>query len=234
MIGLWDAARDATPRPWKSADQLERDAAEGHLFLLHTGSDGGGLVDIFIDEDLPPVISNIVRPLGREYLLTAPSGRVVVGGVEDYRSAKPRITGDNSVLTLPAGDYRLRCYAMPDEDEVERSEESIAKAVGAENLRYFDRMTNLGVGIGCATPVVIFPLLLFLVSWKIALPVAIVAFVGYFHVMQWFLQRNRRYAELDKLITPMRSIAEPPQFVFELRRITDRAGLTGGSVHVDA
>src|SRR5688572_20003201 len=88
MIGVWDAARDATPRPWKSADELEAEAAEGHLFLLHTGADGGGPVDVYVDADVPVEVLTTLKPLGREFLVAAPSGRLVIGGVEDYRAVK--------------------------------------------------------------------------------------------------------------------------------------------------
>src|SRR5438046_1464128 len=57
MIGAWDAARGALPF---SADQqrrfsksLAKEASAGHVFLIHTGADGGGPVDVFVDEDAP-------------------------------------------------------------------------------------------------------------------------------------------------------------------------------------
>jgi hypothetical protein len=59
-----------------------------------------------------------------------------------------------------------------------KSEAEIRKAVGAANVRYYDRMNSLGLGIGCATPIVLFAVLCFVMTWKLALPVAIAAFLG--------------------------------------------------------
>jgi hypothetical protein len=51
--------------------------------------------------------------------------------------------------------------------------------------------------------------------------------------MKWFLQRNPRYSQLEKQIGPLRLAAQPPTFVFELRKTIDRHGLSGGSLRVD-
>ena len=114
MIGAWDAQRRSDP--FSPSEQkhllktLEADAVQGHLFLLHTGADGGGPVDLYIDEAVPPDVEGTLERLGGEYLVAVPSGALVVGGVEDYRSAKPGITGADSIVRMPAGDYALRCY----------------------------------------------------------------------------------------------------------------------------
>lgn len=48
LIGLWDAQRGANPfgAAEKAAAALEADAAAAHVFLVHTGGDGGGPVDV--------------------------------------------------------------------------------------------------------------------------------------------------------------------------------------------
>ena len=234
MIGLWDASRNESPLKWKSDKDLEPEISEGHLFVLRTGSDGGGPVDVYVDEDVPADVLKTVKPIGREYLVAAPTGRLIVGGVEDYRAAKPRITGDDSIVTLPAGDYSLRCYRGPADDESEpASEKEIRKAVGAENVRYYDRTNNRVMFLGCATPIVLFAGLCFVMSWMFALPIALLAFLGYFHFTKWLLDRNPRYVQLGKQIDAMRLENQPPTFVFELRNTGSRVGLSGGSLQID-
>ena len=57
MIGAWDLERGAQPlstdESRRLSDTLDRDAQKGHLFVLHTGADGGGPVDVYIDEPVP-------------------------------------------------------------------------------------------------------------------------------------------------------------------------------------
>ena len=88
MIGAWDSARDDVPLNGARgplADVLRRDAAEAHLFLIHTGGDGGGPVDVYVDEDVPAAALEHGRAVDGTFLLSVPSGRLVVGGGEDYR-----------------------------------------------------------------------------------------------------------------------------------------------------
>jgi hypothetical protein len=46
MVGAWDAQRNADPAAGSAlgnaSSVLEADAAKGHVFVLHTGRDGGG------------------------------------------------------------------------------------------------------------------------------------------------------------------------------------------------
>src|SRR6266699_2712587 len=86
MIGAWDAGRGALPY---SAEQqrryrksLEKEAAAGHVFLIHTGADGGGPVDVYVDETLPDEMRKATRELEGEFLVALPSGRLIVAGAE--------------------------------------------------------------------------------------------------------------------------------------------------------
>ena len=111
MIGAWDAQQNATPfTAAEFADHqhsLERDVSRGALFLIHTGGDGGGPVDVYIDEPAPPEVLARVTPVAGEARLSLPSGALTVGGVEDYRSPATRTIGPGSIVTVPAGDARL-------------------------------------------------------------------------------------------------------------------------------
>src|SRR5512133_1821196 len=75
MIGAWDADRGA-------------DAEQGHIFVLHTGADGGGPVDVYIDEPVPADVMQRLTPIGDELVLALPSGTLIVDGVEHYRARK--------------------------------------------------------------------------------------------------------------------------------------------------
>src|SRR5688500_18367528 len=112
MIGAWDAGQNASPfTAAERADHLkalERDASEGRLFLIHTGADGGGPVDVYVDESAPAVVHARIKLIAENVLLSLPSGALMVGGVEDYRSDESRLTGPGSGIQIPAGDYALR------------------------------------------------------------------------------------------------------------------------------
>ncbi|PWU10578.1 MAG: hypothetical protein C5B50_25245 [Verrucomicrobia bacterium] len=122
MIGAWDTSRNDSPFPKTSFKKMMRalheDAQAGHLFLIRTGADGGGPIDVYVDEPLPESALAQTRRAEGEFLIRVPTGQLVVGGAEDYRSSKPRITGENSIVLLPAGDYCLRCYIGTEEEWV--------------------------------------------------------------------------------------------------------------------
>ena len=233
MIGAWDAERDTTPftaaETKRVPDALEADAAAGHLFLLRTGADGGGAIDLYIDEAIPAEMQQRLAREGGEFLLAIPSGQLVVGGAEDYRSAEPRITGPDSCVAVPAGDYSLRCYRLEDEEQDAGSEKELGRLVGKADLAYYDHTNRIGC-VGGLLTLLLFPLLSFLLGWKFALPLTAVAFLSYFPVREWLLKRNARYQRLHKIVPVFRIKNPDPSFVFELRPIRDGARPRGGSV----
>lgn len=233
MIGAWDALRNE--RPFSAAETkrvsetLEADAAEGHLFLLRTGADGGGAIDLYIDEAVPAEVQQRLAREGGEFLLALPSGRLVIGGAEDYRSAEPKNTGPDSCVTVPAGDYALRCYRLEDEEQEPGSEKELRRLVGSADLAYYDRANRTGC-LGGLLTLLVFPLLSFTLGWKIALPLTAIAFLSYFPIREWFLKRDARYQRLHKVVPLFRIRHPDPTFVFELRPIRDGARPSGGSV----
>jgi hypothetical protein len=166
MLGVWDAERDDRPFTALNIDRqriaLDDDARAGHIFVVRTHADGGGPVDVYVDESVPDAITARLTPLDGEYLLVLPSGSLIIDGAETYRTGTP--------------------------DEKQKRQVAVALVI---------------------TPLVFF---------------------GYFHVRQWVPQRNARYARLDDVIPAFRHEHQDPTFVFELRRLDDRAGLAGGSV----
>jgi hypothetical protein len=233
MIGAWDARRGAQPFTAEEfrqlSDTLDADATEGHIFVLHTGGDGGGPLDVYVDEPIPDETMARLTPLGEEFVLALPSGRLIVDGVEYYRAKKPDASQSDRAVSLPAGDYVLRCYAPTDAEEAKpESEKDLEAAIGTNELRYYERMTRGGCLTG-ALLLLLFPALLPFVSWKIAFPVTLGVVVAYFNVREWLLRRNKRFARLREQIVTFRLGAQEPTFVLALRRIEDRAGYTGGS-----
>ena len=69
MIGAWDARRAGSPLgtlPYRRMmAAMEEDARNGHLFLVLTGADGGGPVDVVVDEEIElPLHHRVVREVG--------------------------------------------------------------------------------------------------------------------------------------------------------------------------
>ena len=234
MLGAWDASRAATPLIKNRVEALQQDDDEGHLFLIRTGADGGGPVDVYVDAEIPPEVREISRALDGEFLLALPSGLLMVGGAEDYRAVKRRITSDQNIISVPPGNYALRCYVGPDQDEREEpeSERELKARVGAENLQWYDRANLMMVAIGFAT-LLIFPLSAVWLRWWYALAITLVVFFSYWHVGAWLMRRSARYAELERVITSFRLAHTPPTFILELRTVADTAGLRGGSVEIN-
>jgi len=235
MIGAWDANRGAqafSAEEYKRlSDALGADAEQGHIFVLHTGADGGGPVDVYIDEPVPADVMQRLTPLGHELVLALPSGTLIVDGVEHYRARKPNAALASRVVSVPPGDYLLRCYTPPDEEQegTPRSERDLEAIVGKDELRYYERVTRSGCLVGLAL-LLLFPVLGPLAGWRIAFATTVVAVIGFFYAREWLLRRNARFARLREAITAHRTGTREPTFVLELRRIEDRAGRSGGSV----
>ena len=234
MIGAWDAARGAEPFSAEEyrqlSETLDADAAAGRIFVLHTGADGGGPVDVYIDEPVPPDVMERLTTVGDPCVLALPSGSLDVDGAEHYRARKPEPARSSRAVSVPAGDYLLRCYTPRDQEQVvtPRSERDLEAAVGADDLRYYERVTRTGCLTGLLLPL-LFPLLLPFFGWKGAVAATIVIVVGYFSVRERLLRRNPRFARLRETVTSFRLQHDGPTFVLELRRIDDRADLTGES-----
>jgi len=229
MIGAWDAQRGLQPF---SADEVKRlsealdaEASAGHLFVAHTGGDGGGPVDVYIDEPIPEPILAGLTPIGDACILALPSGTLLVDGVEQYRAKKPEVARTNAAaVALAPGDYALRCWVTKDEEgeAPQRPHRDLEAIVGADELRYYERTTRLGC---LAAPVLLllFPLLLPFLGWKIATVITLVGVVAFFNIREWLLRRNPRFTRLRQAVTAFRLGHTEATLVMELRRVESRA-----------
>ena len=236
MIGAWDAERGAQPFTAEESralsNTLDAEADRGHLFVLHTGADGGGPVDVYIDEPPPTAALDRLTPLEGEFILALPSGTLVVDGVEYYRGKKPDSRRADRTTSVQPGDYVLRCYTAKDEEQAAiQVERNLAAAVGAGDLRYFERVNRAGCITGLLL-LLLFPILAPFVGPKWAFTVMVVVVLAFFQVRERILKRNTRFAQLGERIMAFRLNQQEPTFVLELRRVEDRRGLTGGSVSV--
>ena len=238
-IGAWDAARNARPfgtgESFRLTTALESDAAAGHIFLINTHADGGGPAEAYIDEPLPAELAERLTLLPGEYWLELPTGALVVDGTEFYRTSDGTPGLAKPIAQVPPGDYAVRCYVdNADEEIVQRGPESeLEDVVGHDELAYYDRTNKLGGLAGGGAPLALFAILWPLIGWKFALTIGAVAFLSFFHVREWVLKRNARYARLRDVVTAYRLGSGEPQIVLELRRVPDRGDLKGGSVSLD-
>jgi hypothetical protein len=229
MIGAWDAQRGAqpvTPEEYKRlSDTLDAEADAGHVFVLHTRADGGGHVDVYVDEPIPSEVMARLTAQGDEFVLTLPSGSLMVDGVEHYRARKPDAAASDRAVHVPAGDYGLRCFATEDDEEAApRSERDLETILGKDDHRYYDRITRGGCLIG-ALLLLLLPALWPFFGLKVALATSIVVVVAYFNVREWMLRRNARFVRLRETITAFRRQRREPTLVLELRRIQDDTSL---------
>ena len=235
MIGAWDLDRGAQPfspeEYRRLSDTLDSDAEQGHLFVLHTGADGGGPVDVYIDEPVPDDTMAGLTPLGTSLVLALPSGKLIVDGVEHYRARKADPVQPSRAVALPPGDYLLRCYTPKDDEQdgPAGAGAELEAIVGTDELRYYERVTRSGCVIGLVL-LLLFPVLGPLAGWRVAFAATVVAVIGFFYVREWVLRRNPRFTRVRDAVTVHRLGAQEPTFVLELRRIDDRAGRTGGSI----
>jgi len=239
MVGAWDLERGVQPFSPEEfrrlSEALDADAAQGHLFVLHTGVDGGGPVDVYIDEPVPDETVAGLTPTGDALVLALPSGKLIVDGVEYYRAKKPDATRSSRAVTVAPGDYLLRCYMPADEEEeaAPRAEHDLEATIGKDELRYYERVTRSGCLIGLVL-LLLFPVLGPLAGWRIAFATTVVAVIGFFYVREWVLRRNERFARIREAVTAHRLGTQEPTFVLELRRIEDRAGRPGASASIPA
>jgi hypothetical protein len=246
MIGAWDAGRGALPF---SSDQqrryrksLEKEAQTGHLFLVHTGADGGGAVDVYIDEAVPDDVKKTVRALAGESLVSVPSGRLIVAGAEDFRAENVTADDGSNVITIPAGDYAVRCHVSADDEaagEFDSIRECEEKVLTPEEREYYHKKNYAQLAlilVGWGLFLAFLPMARRW-GWKIALPITLLIAVPYFHWLERRSKRrtaaNVRWQEINKKLTDAWEASQARTFVMELRRVESRDGLTGGSVSVD-
>ena len=232
MLGAWDASRGAqiatAAERKKWSETLEADAEAGHVFLVGTGGDGGGAFDVYIDEPIPGSVAKDLTRAEGEFLLALPTGELIVDGAEFYRTPKgaPR---ESTPARVRPGDYAVRCYEWTNDEAPPKSEDELLRAVGRADVTYYDRMNHVGCWLGL-TMVLLFPLWWYLFGFLVAFPLTLVTFVSSFHVHRWIKKRDARYQRLLAVIPTYRLGREDPAFVLELRFVSERGDLRGGSI----
>ena len=219
-LAAWDASRNAATLSGTKNDRatLEADAAAGHVFVLATGADAGGPIDVYVDEPIEPHVRERLEPVSGEYLLALPTGALVVNGAEYYGQAE----AEGDVVQLAAGDYAVRCYAPSDTEREPVSEAELRRAIGSREVEYYDRLNRSGCAVG-AFLLLLFPLLLITFSWMVALPLTILAVLGWFPLREQLLKRNKRYQQLHRIVPEFRLRTADPYLVLELRRVRQSA-----------
>ena len=237
MIGIWDASRSEIfpgSKQNSSLSFLENEAIKGHLFFVLTGGDCGGSVDLYIDSNMPEESRKRSKQLGREFLLSVPSGKAVVGGVEDYGSKTPKITSPDSVISVPPGDFAVSCFRIEETEDDPSPYALLEKRVGREETKYFEKTNKLAMLIGFST-LLSFPFLGYFFGWKWALFASGFIFIASFHVMERMFKSSARYQSLSKQYEEALKESQQqglPLFVFELRPILAHENIKGGSVVV--
>ena len=236
MIGAWDANQSLPPisKPWgKEYDEtLDRDAVEGNLFLIKMGGDGGGPIDIFVDEDPPETLLKQVRRLGGEFLLRVPSGKLMVSGLETYRTEEVNDANERSIADLPAGNYAMTCFEWNDpETGGYPSKAEFEQALGADDYAYYRRLGKTGC-LGYLL-FLLFPALVVPFGWGLALTITIGAIAAFFYWHYESLKRNERYGRINRAMNEIVSQKQTPAFVLQLRKLAEPISMKGGSVKVD-
>jgi hypothetical protein len=239
MIGAWDAGRNdaglADVSGRKLEQFLEQECAAARLFLIRTDADGGGPVDVYVDAAIPEDVRKQCRAAKREFLLSVPSGRLAVGGIEEYRSGQTKITGADGVVEIPEGNYALRCLVPKGEvhfDPPLRAE--LEAKVGVSDCRYHRRIQTLALTAYFGVPL-LFVALIFLLGWKLALVIAAAVGLVCYGLVRLISgnERFRRVARAENELWKQAHQRGLPTLIFELRQVSDTAGLAGGSLHLN-
>lgn len=237
MLAAWDASlqEDTMRRPPLQAGKLlHAEAASARVFVIETGADGGGDVEIYVDEPLPGSTYRGLRRCGSEHLLHLPSGRLMIGGAEDYRAPRPAITSAQNVATLPPGDYAIACYVHDEAEATSFDPRKLGALIGEEDFAYYQRVTWLSTG-GYLIALLFF-VLCPMWGWKGALAATAGLLLAYFWVQEkWILARNERYQSIRHRMNDYHQQVQAqsaPTLILTLRRETAGSGVTGGVVRL--
>jgi len=222
-IGVWDPTRERHDlKEAKYADfqtALESEAKAARLFFVETGADGGYLTDVYADEQPTSDCLSLYSPVEREFLIEAPSGRLIAGGIEDFISSVKQITSDKDVIEVAPGSYALKIYQLIDDKLTDR----VRECVGAEDYAYFVSKTTpsywrfllLGIALVC----------LLARLWLISLA-AFASWIVYMTIRFRARTADNRFREIDKRVKALDK--QFPPFIYVLRRLVSPGDITGG------
>ncbi|MEO1086802.1 MAG: hypothetical protein AAFY88_21420 [Acidobacteriota bacterium] len=211
QIGAWDESRIGDPLPDLRLPQLEEvlaaDSRRGDLFVLQLEGDWGGPVDVYVNAPIDPEHFELLQRLPGDHQLSVPSGRIVVGGVEDYRSTEPQITSESSIVEVPAGEYGLQAYALKPEHAESSAgpdPDDIRKIVGDELYAHFERSTREKAR-GLLLLLLFFPLWLW-GGLLTATLLSIALCLGYLFVQDKRHRRDPQFLEAEKVVQATRTL----------------------------
>ncbi len=218
-------ASNALEFSWKN-DSAEEAASRGQLFYVQLEGDGGGPLEVFVNETVPEKILETVRTINRRYKLKLETGKATVGGVEDFGAKKRAIAED---FNIEPGTYAVRCH-LPDEKYLNRGEREPVLLKGPWMYRFLYRLTNwfvaaaiLGFLLSIGTLCVVDDPGNSLFAFVSAM-VMVVGIVGLIGLR--FVPGVRRVGMQD---VAKRTEGEAPM-IFELTASNDDADLMGGFV----
>ena len=230
MIGIWDHSWDATPLPKRGTiPELEAAADERQLWLVKTLGDGSYEADIYVDQQADVDELEDRRVVGDWRALHVPSGKLCFSGVEDFRTAKKQITGEDAYFEVTPGEYRVRAQLL----DLDIPERKLAESVGEEDYEYWKPrdatdMTIFGFFLLALLSSLIGGIWL---DWRLGVGLAALGILLY-----WLIGAGRRRDErfqriqdrvhdvlgdktLDDLIEDF--VGERPMLVIELQRLGD-------------
>jgi len=232
-VGIWDPQYEPD-RHLNEAARRER-ADRAQIFYVSTGADGSYPIDVFLNEEPPRDYLAALEHVG-DFRLTCTSGRLRVGGVEDFTREQKQITGPDDVIEVPAGDYTLAFWLnrRTEEETARETERALKSALGEEGYQYWQARLQgcgglvAGLLAGLATAVIARSVTG--TSWASLwglLPIVLA--VAVLRYRQRALARDPRYQELQRIADPIVRRMEEwlPTFAWVLMR-EPRPDLRGG------
>lgn len=239
LLGVWDEACEVVDfsklKMKEVSSLLYEDSAAGKLFLMELGADWSGTVDVYVNGEIEPEVMRQMSHVPGEFLIALPSGRTVVGGAEDYRSAEAKITSESSVVAVNPGDYGLQCFVQSEAAEVPDmpEPEKLEKAVGSDLFARYQKWSQLAAR-GFWLLLLFFPITYWF-GWIAGIIATIVLVLGYFHLIEWLQKKDPKYVEAIAAVEEAIRAGEKdalPNFALILRGPLDAHRLAGGHVDV--
>jgi hypothetical protein len=157
----------------------------------------------------------------------------MVGGVEDFRSAHPQITGEGSIIAIPGGDYAVTCFITKDPESTSGAptERQLKAVLGEGDYRYYRR--SAVAGLWGYVGFLLVPFLWPITGWMWALGTGILVVYCHIGIQDKLRERNVRYQAVKRRaeeVWQQAARSAAPTFVLVMRRIADRGKLQGGVV----
>jgi len=239
LLGVWDEACEVVDysklKMKEVSNLLNGDSAAGRLFLMELGADWSGTVDVYVNREIEPEVMHQMRQVPDEFLVAIPSGRIVVGGVEDYRSAEAQITSESSVVAVNPGDYGLKCFVQSEAAEVPDAPEpeELERAVGSDLFACYQKWSQRARK-GFWLLLLFFPIT-YWSGWITGIIATIVLVFGYFHLIEWLQKQDPKYVEANAAVEEAIRASDKeasPNFALLLRGPLEAHRLAGGRVDI--